>query len=129
MTNAIGIVLQNRLRTLKSAAADEYDFLLAVEHQGAATRFQQQIARETDSIVAVVRHHLRLHPDDSCVVLPPDSWIKGGFNLCVLIDIQSCKWAQSRRVVFRCPLPHKLAEKYFPGTIDEKVSYEAGAYS
>ncbi|KAL2257700.1 hypothetical protein VTK26DRAFT_9280 [Humicola hyalothermophila] len=123
------VLLHKRLRTFESAADDEGDFLLAIQHQRAAERFRQQIGRETDSIAAVVRHHLRLRHDDSCVVLPPDSWIQGGFNLCVLVDVQSRSSSESRRVVFRCPMPHKLAEQQHPGTIDEKVSCEVAAYA
>ncbi|KAL2023763.1 hypothetical protein VTK56DRAFT_1477 [Thermocarpiscus australiensis] len=126
-----GIVLRNQFRTLKSAAREETDFLLAVQQQRDADDFRQRIARESESIAAVVRHHLHLRNDDSCVVLPPESWIQGGFNLCVLIDVQSrsSSRSSSRCFVFRCPLPHKLAENQYPGTIDEKVACEAAAYA
>ncbi|KAK3324800.1 hypothetical protein B0T19DRAFT_239295 [Cercophora scortea] len=124
-----GILLHNRRRTFVSAADDEADFLLAIQHQRTAEGFRQQISRMTESITAVVRHHLHLRQDDGCVVLPPDLWIQGGFNLCVLIDVQSRSSSESRRVVFRCPMPHKLAEQQHPGTIDEKVSCEAAAYA
>ncbi|KAK3364970.1 hypothetical protein B0T24DRAFT_652204 [Lasiosphaeria ovina] len=97
-----GILLHNRLRMLKSAADDEGDFLLAMQHQRAAECFRRQISPETESIAAVVRHHLGLRHNDNCV---------------------------SRRVVFRCPMPHKLAEQQHLGTIDEKVSCEAAAYA
>lgn len=123
------ILLHERLRTLKSAAYDDNDFLLAIQHQSDAEDFQQQIGRETESIAAVVKHHLHLRHDDSCVVLPSDSWIHGGFNLCVLVEVQSCSSSESRQVVFRCPLPYKLPEQQHPGTIDEKVSCEAAAYA
>ncbi|KAK4146361.1 uncharacterized protein C8A04DRAFT_25871 [Dichotomopilus funicola] len=124
-----GILLNGRQRTLNSAADDEDDFLLAIQHQRAAERFREQIRLERDSIVVVVRHHLRLRRGDSCAVLPSDSWIQGGFNLCVLVDVRSRASSESRRVVFRCPMPHKLAEQHHPGTIDEKVSCEAAVYA
>lgn len=68
-----GILLNGRQRTLESVAEDEGDFLLAVQHQRAAERFREQIGRETNSIAAVVRHHLRLYYSDRYVVLPPDT--------------------------------------------------------
>ncbi|KAK3366879.1 hypothetical protein B0T24DRAFT_722772 [Lasiosphaeria ovina] len=100
-----GIALHNQLRTLKSAAREETDFLLAVRHQRDADGFRQRIARESKSIAAVVRHHLRLGNDDSCVVLPPEAWIQGGLNLCILVDVV-----------------------HIP-TINEKVACEVGAYA
>ncbi|GAB1311532.1 hypothetical protein MFIFM68171_01742 [Madurella fahalii] len=124
-----GILLHNRLHTLESTAEGEGDFLLAIQHQRAAERFRQQIGRETELIAAVVKHHLRLRHDDSCVVLPPNSWIQGGFNLCILVDVQSRSSSESRRVIFRCPMAHKLAEQQYPGTIDEKISCEAATYA
>lgn len=123
-----GILFKGRLRTIESAAEDESNFLLAIQHQRAAEAFRDKIGRETESIAAVVRHHLRLRRDDSCVVLPLDTWIQGGFNLCVLVDVQSRTSFCSRRLVFRCPLPHRLAEQHHPGTIDEKVSCEVATY-
>jgi hypothetical protein len=30
--------------------------------------------------------------------------------------------------IFRCPLAHKVGERYSPGVVDEKMSAEAGAY-
>lgn len=61
-----------------------------------------------------------------CRALPPESWIQGGFNLCILIEVDS--GGLTRRLVFRCPMPHKLAEHRYPGTIDEKVSCEVAKY-
>jgi hypothetical protein len=29
----------------------------------------------------------------------------------------------------RCPMPHKLAEARYPGTVDEKLSCEVGTYA
>lgn len=33
-----------------------------------------------------------------------------------------------QKVIFRCPMPHKLAEARYPGSIHEKLSSEVGAY-
>jgi hypothetical protein len=80
-----GVVLHKTQRSLESAAEEEGDFLLAVQHQRAADAFRQQLWQQRDLIAAVVRHHLGLRKTDTCTVLPPDSWIQGGFNLCVLV--------------------------------------------
>lgn len=36
---------------------------------------------------------------------------------------------ETRKVIMRCPMPHKLAEARYPGTVDEKLSCEVGTYA
>lgn len=59
-------------------------------------------------------------------MLPSHCWIRGSFNVCVFVEVKSGSLA--RKVVFRCPMPHKLAEARYPGSIDEKLSGEVGAH-
>lgn len=120
------ILLQNKLRSFESAAEQETNFLLSIRHQCAADRLRHRLWDQRESIEAVVRHHLHLNRDDVCAVLPPESWIQGGFNICVLVEVNSGGFA--KRLVFRCPMPHKLAEDRYPGTIDEKVRCEVATY-
>ncbi|RDA91278.1 hypothetical protein CP533_6325 [Ophiocordyceps camponoti-saundersi (nom. inval.)] len=116
------ILLNNRQRSIESVAWEESNFLLSLRHQVAAKKFRVWLWEQRESIEAVVRHQLGLRRHEACTVLPPDSWIQGGFNLCVLVRVDS------RRVVFRCPMAHKLAEHHHPGTVDEKVGCEVAAY-
>ncbi|CAM1502555.1 Fc.00g045390.m01.CDS01 [Cosmosporella sp. VM-42] len=120
------ILLGSKLRSLESAAEEESNVLLSVQHQSAAESLRHRLWDQREPIAALVRHHLRLRRDDVCRVLPPDSWIQGGFNLCILVEVDSS--GLTRRLVFRCPMPHKLAENQYPGTIDEKVSCEVATY-
>lgn len=48
------------------------------------------------------------------------------FHVCVFVEVKSGNSA--RKVIFRCPMPHKLAEARYPGSIDEKLSSEVGAH-
>ncbi|KAJ4527695.1 hypothetical protein HRR83_000448 [Exophiala dermatitidis] len=111
---------------MKSAAEDESNLVLFIRHQRAAESFRHLLWSRRESIADLVRSHLHLRKDDGCTVLTPDSWIQGGFNICVLIDITV--GGSPTRLVFRCPMPHKLAEAQYPGTIDEKVRCEVAAY-
>lgn len=45
--------------------------------------------------------------------------------MCVFVEIESR--GSVRKVIFRCPMPHKLAEARYPGSIDEKLGCEIGA--
>ncbi|TQN69977.1 hypothetical protein CSHISOI_05534 [Colletotrichum shisoi] len=65
---------------------------------------------------------------DRCTVLPQRDWIRGSFNVCVFVEVNP-RTTACRKVVFRCPMPHKLAEAIYPGSIDEKLSCEVGAYA
>ncbi|OAP57606.1 hypothetical protein AYL99_08344 [Fonsecaea erecta] len=115
-----------RLLSIKSAAEDESNLVLFIRHQRAAESFRQQLWAQKESIAALVKCHLNLRSDDGCVVLSPESWIQGGFNICVLVDVTVA--GSTTRFVFRCPMPHKLAESRYPGTIDERVACEVAAY-
>lgn len=46
--------------------------------------------------------------------------------MCVLLDVRS--GGQSRKVMFRCAMPHNLAEAKYSGTMDEMLGCEVGAY-
>ncbi|KAM4065851.1 aminoglycoside phosphotransferase [Hirsutella rhossiliensis] len=120
------ILLRHVQRSLASAAEQETDFLLAVKHQHAAEALRRQLWLQRPSIEAVVRHHLGLASDDGCTLLPQDSWLQGGFNLCLLVAVS--EGACQRVVVFRCPMAHKLAEDVYAGTIDEKLRSEVATY-
>lgn len=120
------ILLRHVQRSLDSAAEQETDFLLAVKHQHAAEALRRQLWLQRPSIEAVVRHHLGLASDDECTLLPQDSWLQGGFILCLLVAVS--EGARQRVVVFRCPMAHKLAEDVYAGTIDEKLRSEVATY-
>lgn len=120
------LLYHGRLLSMTSAAEDESNLVLYIRHQRAAETFRRLLWDQRESIVALVRAHLHLRKDDGCVVLPPESWLQGGFNLCVLVEVTVA--GSSTSLVFRCPMPHKLAEGQYPGTIDEKVRCEVAAY-
>lgn len=120
------ILLHNKPRSFESAAEEENNFLLSIQHQCAAEHLRRRLWDQRELIQATVRHHLRLDTDDVCIVLPPESWLQGGFNICVVVEVDSK--GLIRRLIFRCPMPHKLAEQRYPGTIDEKVGCEVATY-
>jgi len=62
--------------------------------------------------------------EDACII--EDQWIRGSFNVSIPVEVRSAGFNQN--LIFRCPMPHKLAEATYPGTIDEKLSSEVGTY-
>ncbi|KAK4096106.1 hypothetical protein N658DRAFT_490200 [Parathielavia hyrcaniae] len=118
------------LITCSSALRNNADVIEQATHVAAAEELCRVLWDGRGTIESLVRHHLRLGVGDFCVVAPCDRWTRGGFNVCVPVETRSRRSAHSppTRLMFRCPMPHKLAEARHPGTVDEKLSCEVGTY-
>jgi hypothetical protein len=46
--------------------------------------------------------------------------------VCIPVEVKSANFY--KKLIFRCPMPHKLAEAKYPGTIGGKLSCEVGTY-
>ncbi|KAL2213275.1 hypothetical protein CC79DRAFT_1299223 [Sarocladium strictum] len=112
--------------TVETALEEERNVLRWATYAPATDRLFEDLWDNRDTIATIVRHHLGLAPSDRCTVLPRERWIRGGFNLCVFVEVASGD--STKRIVFRVPMPHKLAEGRYPGSVDEKVDTEVGAY-
>ncbi|KAK0732916.1 hypothetical protein B0T26DRAFT_736057 [Lasiosphaeria miniovina] len=102
-----------------------------VAHRAAAKELSQVLWDRRTTIEALVRHHLGLAHGDTCTVAPVDRWIRGGFNMCVPVDVvqpRRARRARRARFIFRCPMPHKLAKHTYPGTVGEKLGCEVATY-
>lgn len=103
--------------------------LLAKFHQSQATKqLYQDLWHDRKAIEAIAAHHLGLSGSSAiCTVQPMESWLKGQFNICVLINMQDGD-GEMRRKIFRCPMPHKVGEQNFSGAVEEKIRAEVAAY-
>ncbi|KAH6612909.1 hypothetical protein B0J18DRAFT_470260 [Chaetomium sp. MPI-SDFR-AT-0129] len=115
------------LTTFEAAVQEEFNVLRRIPHVPAVKALTEQLWQDRESVEALTRLHLGLRKQDACTVLDRRQWIRGAFNICVLLEVAE-PWGESRKVMFRCGMPHKLAEPQYPGTVDEKTSCEAGAY-
>lgn len=112
--------------TYEDAVERDDNILLRAGFSVALQKFYRELSGRRDAIEALVRHHLKLSDQDCCIVATESQWIRGAFNVCIPIEIKSADHA--KLFIFRCPLPHKLAEVRYPGTVDEKMGCEVGAY-
>jgi len=112
--------------TYESALDEDTNIISEAAYFEAATELYQSLWNQRQTIQALVRHHLRLSNRDACIVNAKDQWIRGSFNVCIPIEIHSTRG--DKKLIFRCPMPHKLAEVKYPGTVDEKMSSEVGTY-
>jgi hypothetical protein len=110
--------------TYESARKKDVNIINEATYPEARRQFFQKLLDQRATIQALVRHHLRLRDEDACIV--QDQWIRGSFNVCIPVEVRSAGF--NKNLIFRCPMPHKLAEARYPGTIDEKLSSEVGTY-
>ncbi len=121
------IKLLNRPPITYSAALDtDTNTIHEVQYDRTTRKFCDELWSEEPTIAALVRHHLGLGDQDACIVDPPSRWIRGGFNICIPVQTESA--GLCRKLILRCAMPHKLAEARYPGTVDEKMGCEIGAY-
>ncbi|KAK3900414.1 hypothetical protein C8A05DRAFT_45750 [Staphylotrichum tortipilum] len=101
-------ILGRRPITLEDALGEEFNMLERLVHAPAVEKLYQELSDQTPVIEALTRHHLGLGSGDTC-------------NVCA-------RAASPSKVVFHCPMPNKVAEQKHPGTVDEKLGCEVGAY-
>ncbi|KAF1736134.1 hypothetical protein CRV24_005072 [Beauveria bassiana] len=116
--------LDDKLHILETAAESEDNLVYLSKVKDAAQQLKLDLWHQKQLIAASIRHQLRLHPHDTCTVLPLETWIQGNFNICVLVLVKAGDTI--KKLIFRCPIP--FVERQYPGTIDEKVSCEVATY-
>lgn len=98
-----------------------------LKHLPARNELYNSLWTRRKTICSLVRHHLGLNHHDTCNVTSPREWIRGSFNVCVPVKVRSNNLDQ--KYILRCCLPHRLCEASYPGTMDEKLRCEVGAYA
>ncbi|KFY19077.1 hypothetical protein V493_08159 [Pseudogymnoascus sp. VKM F-4281 (FW-2241)] len=106
--------------TFISAEKKEANILHQLGYAPAAAELRHELWKQRREIEAIAKHHLGLGSESSYTVLKQSTWIQGGFNICIPVEANLGKL--SKKFIFRCPMPHKLAESIYPGTVDEKLS-------
>ncbi|KAF0641002.1 hypothetical protein FPSE5266_03312 [Fusarium pseudograminearum] len=104
---------------------DKINILHRYRYLVAAYKFKLKLWKKRDSIAALIKYHLRLQADDTCIVLPQEQWTNGCFNVCVRVEVTAGN--STRSLIFRCPVP-PLAGQQAPGRNDEKLGCEVGTY-
>lgn len=113
--------------SLSGAIGNESNLLHRLRTSNEFTQFCNFLWSQRASIEAVCAHHLGIQ-QSQCTVQDRKTWMRGQFNVCVLLHISRKDGGVSRKI-FRCPLAHKLGERYRPGASDEKVRVEVANYS
>ena len=149
---------ENASLNYEAAAQGEDDFLQEMRWKAATRELRSHLSQRPEQlgIAATVSQHLGLRSrkcandelsqksgvgigavmgpgsgtsePDLVSIWPPESWVLGSFNLCIPVRLRHSPSNAPYTVMMRCPLPHKLAEDRYPGTVDEKMRCEVAAY-
>ncbi len=111
-------------------AAKNKDWNVLQRHKNLVSkeRLLAELWSNRRALAAVTKHHLGRGAGVACDVADPSAWISGSFNVCVPIQVRS-PHRPDWKVMLRCPIPSKLAEEYYPGTVEEKMRGEVAAYA
>lgn len=112
--------------TYESACKSETNILNKLGYASATKYLYADLWMQRRSIAALTKHHLGLGSEDSCTVLKFPEWMRGSFNTCIPVEVRS--GGVTRKLLFRCPMPHKLAESRYAGTVNEKLRCEVATY-
>jgi len=113
--------------TYSSAAQHEDNIINKLKSYEETKQLVAYLQGEKQSIETLVAHHLGLSSKDKCVMLDLKQWLRGSFNISIPIEVIRPNGVTSK-VIMRCPMPHKLAETRYPGTVREKLRCEVGSY-
>lgn len=108
------------------AIAELHDVVKDHEDVKALQDQSSHIQANCRDLMKATRHHLGLAKETKLIWPMKEKWIRGGFDICVPLRIESK--TRDYKVIIRCPSPFALAEAQYPGTIDEKIRSEVGAY-
>lgn len=114
------------LRTFEDARKKDFNILQRHDNLLSKEKFLSELCGRRDVLAAIPKHHLMLEEAASCRVSDPTDWIQGSFDVCIPTEARSRNFNSD--VTVRCPLPSKLAESRFAGTVDEKMRTEIASY-
>lgn len=110
-----------------SASNTDKNTVNELAYELASAELDETLWDQRKTIVSLSKHHLGLNSYDVCTVLPRRQWVHGAFNLAIPITVTSGT-SSPKSYMFKCAMPHKLAEAPYPGTVDEKLGSEAATY-
>ncbi|CZT13271.1 hypothetical protein WAI453_005405 [Rhynchosporium graminicola] len=115
--------------TCSQALNTDFNFILEAGYVPETEAFYNKLWAERDVMRVVVKHHLGLSDKSICTIADQHDWMRGFFNVCIPVEVQSPDSFHKQKLILRCAMPHKLAEAYNPGSVDEKMGCEVGAYA
>src|SRR5690606_13474295 len=113
-------LLQGRT-TSAEALEEEENMVVRLRYPAQRMNFFLWVYQHRIDFVSIVSYHLGLSNGEMCRFRESKEWKHGRFNLCVPIYTYNWRKYPGKRVLFRIPLPYKVAESTYPGHVDEKL--------
>ncbi len=121
------VLMRREPITFASAVAQEQDILVKGQDYPETNALYTKLWHQSDAIEALTLHHLGLSSKYKCNVLHTIQWLRGGFNVCIRVQVERDGGVQD--LLVRCPLAHNMADKRLPGTSEDKLAIEVGTYA
>lgn len=105
---------------------EDHNMLVHLEWKRLQEEFFRYLEAETTTIETIVAQHLNLGVQQWCRVADRSQWLTGTFNVCLPVSVNN--W-RARRVLIRCPLPHRLGGLHTTMLMEEKIRCEAASFA
>jgi hypothetical protein len=122
----VALDLLHRQIEFQSAVDHESNILKKLTYVPETRKVYAYLFEHTSDIQTLTAHHLGVDPA-RCVVSHWEQWIRGGFNVCIPVVVESEDGQPNRTVLMRCPMAYRLGEDV--GGVDEKIGCEVATYA
>jgi len=111
--------------TYNNALNTDRNIIQESQYVATTEALYHELWTQRNTMSVIIKHHLGLGVGSqfSCTIAPQHQWIQGSFNLCIPVEVLS------QKLILRCAMPHNLAEAHNPGSVNERMSCEVGAYA
>ncbi|KAF2207287.1 hypothetical protein CERZMDRAFT_119098, partial [Cercospora zeae-maydis SCOH1-5] len=104
---------------------DDHDMLIRSQWPRQEAEILNYLESQTGTMQQLVAQHLPFRPR-KCTVAPREDWLRGSFNVCIPVTIDELP---RKRVLVRCPFPHRLGSPTLPNTSVEKIRGECATFA
>ncbi|KAM3422581.1 hypothetical protein BST61_g73 [Cercospora zeina] len=106
-------------------AKDDRDMLIRAQWPRQDAETLDYLESQLVTIQQLVAEHLPFRPE-KCIVAAREDWLRGTFNVCIPVTI---KERPRKRVLVRCPFPHRLGSPSLPNISAEKIRSESATFA
>ncbi|KAJ4512100.1 hypothetical protein HRR83_006057 [Exophiala dermatitidis] len=113
-------------KPIQDLEEEDDNMLIHMEWDRLEEEFLQYLETERPTIKTIVAQHLNLKAHQTCSVAKRYEWMGGTYNVCIPVFISN--W-RARRVLIRCPFPHRLGGLHKTTLMEEKLRCEAASFA